>query len=177
MKGDKKHFTRAHGWSPERSWPAGSLMLLLLFLLPVSSTAQGRTDEVEVAVAALPTLRRSLPAGAAALDPEAFCRARLVGWACPAPLQSAAEALGFRLNSRSFVHVCMTGENSCELIGAESLVVLEEPEISRNTATLRARVWWRASDRPGTLNHRRVRLSLTRRPSGWRVVESESPPD
>lgn len=152
------------------------LVLWTSLLLPAYAEAQRGPEEVEVAAAALRAIRESLPSGPAALDPEAFCKARLVGWDCPAPLQNAADVLGFRLNSRTFVRVCMGGEGSCRLVGAESLVVLEAPEIRRNSATLSAQIWWRTGEgRP--LGQRRMRVSLTRRSGTWTVDNGDAPND
>ena len=165
-----------HSQEPRRrrsALPRGGwwLPLFLLLLFPGPAGAQAGEEAVAVAVAALPHIRHSLPTGPAALDPEAFCRAKLVGWACPAPLQRAVDALGFRLNSRTFVHVCLGGPQRCRLVGAESLVVLDEPTIERNTATMTARIWWRTEG--GPLGERRVRLSLARRSGEWEVVRED----
>ena len=177
MRGNLDHVEPSRRRVPGPRGPARRLLLLLLLALPVPAAAQAGADEVQVAVAALPVLRKSLPAGAAALDPEAFCRARLVGWACPAPLQNAAGSLGFRLNSRTFVHVCMGGQDSCRLVGAESLLVLEKPQIRQNSATLEAQVWWQSGAQGSAPSHRRVRLSLARRSGAWTVVDQDGSPD
>lgn len=155
-----------------RAW----LALLLLAGGAPEAEAQAGAAEIAVVRAALPALRASLPPGTAALDPEPFCEARLIGWDCPGDFRAAAEAHGFRLSGSTFTLVCVGGPASCRLVGAESLVKLSAPRISRREATLEATVWTRAGSGQRPVERRRARLTLARGPDGWEVVGEEALP-
>jgi hypothetical protein len=152
------------------------LLLLALVPAPAASQAAREEDALEVTLAALRYVRDSLPAGRPALDPEIACEARLIGWNCPEPFRAAADSLGFRLGGRAFTLLCLGGPRSCRLVEAESLVVLEPPEIDRGRATQEASVWWRPGSRSRSILQRGFRMTLERTRSGWEVVREEAVP-
>ena len=144
--------------------------LALLPVLPAPGGAQVGDAEMAVVRAALPRLREALPPGPAALDPEGFCEARLIGWDCPPAFREEAEALGFRLSGRAFTLLCLGGPRSCRLVGTESLVILSPPEVARGRATLEATVWRRLGTGSRPIGESRLRLRLARRAGAWEVV-------
>lgn len=162
-------FAGVAGWTP-------LLFFLLLLAAPAAAQEDVESDALEVTLAALRYVRGSLPAGPAALDAEIACDARLIGWNCPGPFRAAADSLGYRLGSHAFALVCLGGPRSCRLVGAESLVVLEPPEVDPRRATQKATIWWRPSPRSRSVLRRAFRITLERSRSGWEIVQEEPLP-
>jgi len=149
----------------------GALAPLLAGASPLE--AQDAGDTTAVAVALFRHLRTQLPEGPAAVDPEPFCTARLVGWRCADPLPALSEELDLALNAREFTLVCTGGRGSCRLLAVRSLVAFEGLEIDERAGRARvtASLWWRTGAGMSPVSYRQRRITLTRGRQGWTVTD------
>ncbi len=152
---------------------AGVLTVAAAGWLGVPALQAQLRPEVQLVLAALPSVREALPPGPAALDPQLLCTPRLAGWTCPKDVDTAAGGLGLMLHSRNFVHVCPGDRRSCRLVSARSLVLFSEPAIRGATATMMLDVWWQSDDRTRPVSHRRARLTFQRIGTTWQLDRTE----
>lgn len=134
--------------------------------------AQTPGDTAAVAVALLEHLRGELPRGRAAVDPEPFCTARLVGWRCAESVRAAAAQNDFSLNAREFTLICTGGQESCRLVAVRSLVSFEGLEFDMRAGRARAtaNVWWRTGQGMSPVSYRQSEIALTRDRQEWTVA-------
>lgn len=148
----------------------------LAALLAGGSGAQAQTasDTAAVAVALLTHLRGELPAGRAAVDPEPFCTARLVGWRCAESVRAATARNDLSLNAREFTLICTGGPGSCRLLTVRSLVSFEglEFDMGSGRARVTAHLWWRTGQGMSPVSYRQREITLNRERTEWTVVET-----